>query len=59
MLYTIYPPLIYVKIKFKKCQAFANETAKTIRSYLVEGGGIQHFQINHKFWHYATNRFDL
>ena len=32
---------------------------KTIRWYLVEGGGIQHFQIKLKFWHYATNKFDL
>ena len=27
--------------------------------YLVEGGGIQHFQIKLKFWHYTTNKFDL
>ena len=28
MLYKIYPPLTYVKIDVKKCQAFANETKK-------------------------------
>ena len=28
---------------------------RRIRSYLVEGGGIQHFQIELKFWHYTTN----
>ena len=32
---------------------------KPIRSYLVEGGGIQYFQIKLKFWHYTTNKFDL
>ena len=32
---------------------------KTIRWYLVEGGGIQRFQIKLKFWHYTTNKFDL
>ena len=51
MLYKIYPPLTYVTIEVKKCLAFANETAK--------GGGIQHFQIKPKFWHYTTNKFDL
>ena len=25
----------------------------------MEGGGIQHFQIKLKFWHYTTNKFDL
>ena len=25
----------------------------------MEGGGIQHFQIKLKFWHYRTNKFDL
>ena len=25
----------------------------------MEGGGIQHFQIKVKFWHYKTNKFDL
>ena len=32
---------------------------KTIRLYLVEGGGIQHFQIKLTFWHYTTHKFDL
>jgi len=35
------------------------EWRKTIRSYLVEGGGIQHFQIKIKFWQYTTNKFYL
>ena len=26
---------------------------------MTEGGGIQHFQIKLKFWHYTTNKFDL
>ena len=30
---------------------------KRIRWYLMEGGGIQHFQIKLKFWHYTTNKF--
>ena len=25
----------------------------------MEGGGIQHFQIKDKFWHYTTNKFGL
>ena len=25
----------------------------------MESGGIQHFQIKLKFWHYTTNKFDL
>ena len=57
MLYKIYPPLTYVKIKVKRCYAFANETAKDL--YLVEGGGIQHFQIKLQFWHCMTNMSDL
>ena len=32
---------------------------KMIRWYLVEGGGLQHFQIKLKFWHYTNNKFDL
>ena len=30
-----------------------------IKSYLAEGGGIQRFQIELKFWHYTTNKFDF
>ena len=26
---------------------------------MTEGGGIQHFQIKLKFWHYTTDKFDL
>ena len=26
---------------------------------MTEGGGIQHFQIKLKFWHYTSNKFDL
>ena len=26
---------------------------------MTEGGGIQHFQIKLKFWHYTTSKFDL
>ena len=51
MLYKTSSRSKYVKIEVKKCLAFANETAK--------GGGIQHFQIKPKFWHYTTNKFDL
>ena len=25
----------------------------------MEGGGLQHFQIKFKLWHYTTNKFDL
>ena len=37
----------------------ARERRKTIRCYLVEGGGIQHFQVKLKVWHYTTDKFDL
>ena len=45
MLYKIYPPLTYVKTEVKKVKLLQTKRRKTIRWYLVEGGGIQHFQI--------------
>ena len=53
----IYSLLTYVKITVKKLLQTIRR--KTIRSYLAEGGGIQHFQIELKFWHYTTNKFDV
>ena len=31
----------------------------TFITYLVEGGGIQHFQITLKFWNSTANKFDV
>ena len=31
---------------------------KTIRSYLAARGSSEHFQIEFKFWHYTTNKFE-
>ena len=59
MIYKIYPPLTYVKIEVDGVKLLQPKRRKTIRWYLVEGGGIQHFQIKLKFWHYTTNKFDL
>ena len=59
MIYKIYPPLTYVKIEVDGVKLLQTKRRKTIRWYLVEGGGIQHFQIKLKFWHYTTNKFDL
>ena len=59
MIYKIYPPLTYVKIAVDGVKLLQTKRRKTIRWYLVEGGGIQHFQIKLKFWHYTTNKFDL
>ena len=51
MLYKIYPPLIYVKLRLKSVKLLQTKRRKTIRSNLVEGRVIQHFQINPKFWY--------
>ena len=59
MLYKIYPRLTYVKIEVDGVKLLQTKRRKTIRWYLVEGGGIQHLQIKLKFWHYTTNKFDL
>ena len=59
MIYKIYPPLTYVKIEVDGVKLLQTKRRKTIRWYLVEGGGIQHFQIKLKFWHYTTNKSDL
>ena len=59
MLHNIYSPLTYIKINVKKCEASQTKRRKTIRSYLVEGGGIQHFQIKLKFWNSTANKFDV
>ena len=59
MIYKIYPPLTYVKIEVDGVKLMQTKRRKTIRWYLVEGGGIQHFQIKLKFWHYTTSKFDL
>ena len=50
------------KIRLRSVKLLQTKRRKTIRSYLlylVEGGGIQHFQIELKFWHYTTTKFDL
>ena len=47
------------KLRLRSVQLLQTKRRKTIRWYLVEGGGIQHFQIKLKFWHYTTNKFDL
>jgi len=47
------------KLRLRSVKLLQTKRRKTIRSYLVEGGGIQHFQIKLKFWHYTTNKFDL
>ena len=51
MICKIYPPLTYVKIEVDGVKLLQTKRRKTIRWYLVEGGGIQHFQIKLKFWH--------
>ena len=59
MLYKIYPRLTYVKIKVHgSVKLLQTKRREMIRSYLVEGGGIQRFQFKLKFWHYTTNKLD-
>ena len=60
----IYPAnvlLCYVKsiplsqLRLSNFELLQWKRRKTIRS----GGGIQHFQVDFKFWHYTTSKFDL
>ena len=46
-------------MRLRRVKLLQTKRRKTIRWYLMEGGGIQHFQIKLKFWHYTTNKFDL
>jgi len=46
-------------LRLRSVKLLQTKRRKTIRWYLVEGGGIQHFQIKFKFWHYTTNKFEL
>ena len=59
MLYKIYPPLTYVKLRLRSVKLLQAKRRKTTGSYLAQGGGIQHFQIKLKFWHNKINKFDL
>ena len=47
------------KLRLRSVELLLTKRGKTIKSYLAEGGGIQHFQIGLKFWHYTTNKFDF
>ena len=47
------------KVRVRIIHGRALYTGKYGRSYLAEGGGIQHLQIELKFWHYTTNKFDV
>ena len=47
------------KLRLRSVKLLRTIRRKTIRSYLAEGGGIQHLQIELKFWHYTTNKFDV
>ena len=47
------------KLRLRSVKLLQTKRRNTIRWYLVQGGGIQHFQIKLKFWHYTTNKFDL
>ena len=47
------------KLRLRSVKLLQAKRPKTMRWYLVEGGGIQNFQIKLKFWHYTTNKFDL
>ena len=38
-----------LKLRFRSVKLLQTKRRKTIWSYLVEGGGIQHFQINSNF----------
>ena len=58
MLREIYPPLTYVKLRLRSVKLLQTKRRKMIKSYLAEGGAIQHFQIELKFWHWTTNKFD-
>ena len=46
------------KLRLRSVKLSQTKRREMIRSYLVEGGGIQHFQFKLKFWHYTTNKLD-
>ena len=44
-------------MRLRSVKLLQTKRRKTIRGYLVEGGGIQHLQIKLKFWHYTTDKY--